>query len=150
MPNPPPALHSALRTSGEELPHQPLCVTEDSRQHTRDLLRRVGDTWSLVVVSQLVDGPRRFTELMRALPDISHRMLAKTLRTLNRDGLVSRTSYPEVPPRVEYDLTPLGHTLLIPLNTLTTWAETHSSEMEDNRTRFDQAQENKHKPHGPL
>jgi len=119
------------------MPEQVLCVTDDSRQHTRDLLRRVGDTWSLVVVSQLVDGPRRFTELMRALPDISHRMLAKTLRALHRDGLVSRTSYPEVPPRVEYELTGLGHTLLVPLHGLTVWAEEHREEIDGHRARFD-------------
>jgi DNA-binding HxlR family transcriptional regulator len=113
-----------------------LCVDEASRRHTRDLLRRVGDTWSLVVVSQLVAGPCRFTELLRAL-DISHRMLTQTLRSLERDGLVSRTSYPEVPPRVEYALTGLGRTLLVPLAGLTVWAEEHRHEIDEHRERFD-------------
>lgn len=113
-----------------------LCRDDAARTHTRELLRRVGDTWSLVVVSQLVDGPSRFTELLRAL-DISHRMLTQTLRALQRDGLVSRTSYPEVPPRVEYALTDLGRTLLVPIVGLTTWAEEHMEEIDKHRTRFD-------------
>lgn len=115
-----------------------LCDGSEGTQHTRDLLRRVGDTWSLIVVAQLVNGPRRFTELLRALPDISHRMLAKTLSALVRDGLVSRTSYPEVPPRVEYDLTELGHTLLVPIHALVTWAEDHKPDIDRNRELFDQ------------
>jgi DNA-binding HxlR family transcriptional regulator len=113
-----------------------LCHDAAAREYTRDLLRRVGDTWSLVVVSQLVDGPSRFTELQRAL-EISHRMLTQTLRGLQRDGLVSRTSYPEVPPRVEYALTDLGRTLLVPITALTAWAENHRDEVDEHRTRFD-------------
>lgn len=114
-----------------------LCRDDAARTHTRDLLRRVGDTWTLVVVSQLVDGPSRFTELLRAL-DISHRMLTQTLRGLQRDGLVSRTSYPEVPPRVEYALTDLGRTLLVPIVGLTAWAEEHMLEVDGHRARFDE------------
>lgn len=113
-----------------------LCADEAARRHTRELLRKIGDTWSLIVVSQLVDGPSRFTELFHAL-DISHRMLAQTLRGLERDGLVSRTAYPEVPPRVEYDLTDLGRTLLKPLLALTEWTEEHLREIDENRARFD-------------
>ncbi|MGW6195802.1 winged helix-turn-helix transcriptional regulator [Kribbella sp. NPDC055110] len=114
-----------------------LCTSEASRQHTRDVLRRVGDTWSLATVSRLTDGPRRFTELMKDLPGISHRMLTQTLRSLQRDGLISRTAYAEVPPRVEYALTPLGRSLLQPLTELTRWAEDTHHEVNDHRRTFD-------------
>jgi len=123
-----------MTTNADERPV--LCSDDASRRHTRELLRRIGDTWSLVVVSQLLEGPCRFTELHRAL-DISHRMLTQTLRGLQRDGLVSRTSYPEVPPRVEYDLTDLGRTLLKPILALTVWAEENMREIEENRALFD-------------
>ncbi|MEV0720593.1 helix-turn-helix domain-containing protein [Asanoa sp. NPDC050611] len=114
-----------------------LCADEDARRHTRDVLRRVGDAWSLVLVSQLTRGPRRFTELLRAVDGISHRMLTQTLRGLQRDGLVSRTSFPEIPPRVEYELTPLGRTLIGPVLELTRWAEDYRDDVEENRRRYD-------------
>ncbi|GAA3093275.1 DNA-binding HxlR family transcriptional regulator [Kribbella aluminosa] len=89
------------------------------RRYTREVHRRIGDTWSLATIARLVDGPRRFTELMKDLPGISHRMLTQTLRAVERDGLVTRTAYAEVPPRVDYALTPLGRSLLPPLTELT-------------------------------
>ncbi|SHM62871.1 winged helix-turn-helix transcriptional regulator [Cryptosporangium aurantiacum] len=113
------------------------CGDERTQRHTRQLLRRVGDTWSLVLVSQLVGGPMRFTELLRAVDGISHRMLTQTLRSLERDGLVSRTAYPETPPRVEYALTPLGQTFLGSLTGLVVWGEDTQAEVEEHRSRFD-------------
>ncbi|MFD7154064.1 winged helix-turn-helix transcriptional regulator [Kribbella sp. NPDC059898] len=114
-----------------------LCSSDASRRHTREVLRRVGDTWSLATIARLTDSPRRFTELMKDLPGISHRMLTQTLRSLQRDGLISRTAYAEVPPRVEYALTPLGRSLLDPLTELTRWAENTHAEVTDHRSRFD-------------
>ena len=114
-----------------------LCTSDASRQHTKEVLRRVGDTWSLATISRLTNGPRRFTELMKDLPGISHRMLTHTLRSLQRDGLISRTAYAEVPPRVEYTLTPLGHSLLEPLTELTQWAENTRPQVENHRQTFD-------------
>ncbi|MFF0341693.1 winged helix-turn-helix transcriptional regulator [Kribbella sp. NPDC004875] len=114
-----------------------LCASEASRQHTKEVLRRVGDTWSLATISRLIDGPRRFTELMSDLPGISHRMLTQTLRSLQRDGLVTRTAYAEVPPRVEYALTPLGRSMLEPLTELTKWAENTRAQVTDHRRTYD-------------
>ncbi|TDO30643.1 HxlR family transcriptional regulator [Kribbella sp. VKM Ac-2527] len=114
-----------------------LCTTDASRQYTKEVLRRVGDTWSLATIARLTDGPHRFTELMKDLPGISHRMLTQTLRSLQRDGLVSRTAYAEVPPRVEYALTPLGHSMLEPLTELTKWAEDTLDQVADHRRTFD-------------
>ena len=100
----------------------------------RDLLTTIGDKWSLAVVSVLVAGEIRFTEIQRRVVGISHRMLTKTLRELERDGLVSRCVYAEVPPRVEYALTPLGRTLLGPVQALSAWVDEHGAEVRANRT----------------
>ncbi len=81
----------------------------------RDVLSRVGDKWSVLVVTLLCGGPRRFNELRRTIEGISQRMLTLTLRGLERDGLVTRTVYPTVPPRVDYELTTMGRTLLEPV-----------------------------------
>ena len=78
----------------------------------RDILDRIGDKWSVYVISLLGDGPRRFTDLLRTIDGVSQRMLTVTLRGLERDGIVTRKVYAVVPPRVDYDLTPTGHTLL--------------------------------------
>jgi DNA-binding HxlR family transcriptional regulator len=114
-----------------------LCTSDASRRYTREVLRRVGDTWSLATIARLTDGPRRFTELMNDLSGISHRMLTQTLRSLQRDGLITRTAYAEVPPRVEYALTPLGRSLLEPLTELTRWAESTHHEVAEHRDTFD-------------
>jgi DNA-binding HxlR family transcriptional regulator len=114
-----------------------LCSSDSSRRYTKEVLRRVGDTWSLATIARLTEGPRRFTELMKDLPGISHRMLTQTVRSLERDGLVSRTAYAEVPPRVEYALTPLGRSLLQPLTELTKWAQESREHVENHRTTFD-------------
>lgn len=116
----------------------PGCVDEDSRRHTRDVLRWIGDKWSLVVISQLMDGPLRFTKLQLNLPGISHRMLTQTVRSLERDGLVSRTPHPQRPPRVEYALTALGKTLIEPISVLADWAGDHRLQVEEHRRQYDE------------
>src|SRR5216684_4314990 len=93
----------------------------------REVLNRVGDKWSVLIVAMLGDGPRRFTELKRNIEGISQRMLTLTLRGLERDGLVSRTVFPTIPPRVDYALTRLGETLLDPVSRLGLWARQHRS-----------------------
>lgn len=113
-----------------------VCEEErDGEEFVRDLLSRLGDKWSILVISTLAGGPLRFTELQRSMAGISHRMLSVTLRALVTDGLVSRESFDEVPPRVEYSLTPLGHTLLGPVLGLIDWARDHQLEVEANRLR---------------
>jgi DNA-binding HxlR family transcriptional regulator len=103
----------------------------------REVLHRVGDKWSVQIVALLGEGPTRFNDLRRAIDGISQRMLTLTLRGLERDGLVKRTVYPEIPPRVEYELTPLGDTLLEPIQGLAEWAEQHRTSIQAARERFD-------------
>lgn len=105
----------------------------------RDVLSRIGDKWSLLVIGMLDAGPQRFTALHRNVSGISHRMLTHTLRQLQRDGIVSRTSYPEIPPRVEYAVTPLGRTLIEPVLGLARWADAHHDEIQRSREAFDNA-----------
>jgi DNA-binding HxlR family transcriptional regulator len=101
------------------------------------VLARVGDKWSVFVIMQLGGGPRRFNELKRMIGGISQRMLTLTLRGLERDGLVTRTVFPTIPPRVDYELTDLGHGLSTPVKALGAWAHEHQPEIENARTRFD-------------
>jgi DNA-binding HxlR family transcriptional regulator len=101
------------------------------------LLRVVGDKWSLVVVSALTDGPLRFTGLQQRIDGLSHRVLTETLRGLQRDGLVDRAAYREVPRRVEYSLTDLGRSLIHPVTGLVAWLEERQDQIEANRARFD-------------
>jgi DNA-binding HxlR family transcriptional regulator len=103
----------------------------------REILDRVGDKWSLLVISLLGERTKRFTELRREIDGISQRMLTVTLRGLERDGIVTRTVYPVVPPRVEYSLTPMGATLMDAAATLVTWAESHLSEIDAARADYD-------------
>ena len=103
----------------------------------RDALARVGDKWTLLVVGMLEEKPLRFTTLRQVVPGISQRMLTLTLRHLERDGLVSRTAYAEVPPRVEYALTPLGRRLLPPVLEMARWALDNEDEIRSNRAAFD-------------
>lgn len=105
----------------------------------RQVMARAGDKWSILVVATLQDGPMRYTDLQHAIPGISQRMLTLTLRQLQRDGLVSRTAYAEVPPRVEYALTTLGSTLLGIVLPLIEWAGTHHEDIHQNQTAFDAA-----------
>ena len=104
----------------------------------KPVLARIGDKWVVLVVRLLGrKGPRRFNELRREIGTISQRMLTLTLRALERDGLVTRTVYPTIPPRVEYDLTALGRSLMVPIDALGNWAFAHREEMDAARARFD-------------
>ncbi|GAA4577577.1 winged helix-turn-helix transcriptional regulator [Planotetraspora kaengkrachanensis] len=103
----------------------------------RDVLDRVGDKWSVLIVVLLGRRTHRFSELHRAIEGISQRMLTHTLRALARDGLVSRTVHASVPPRVDYELTELGRTLLGPLTALDEWATAHRDDIRAARERHD-------------
>src|SRR6202043_2043872 len=127
------------RQEGTSLIPGNLHVPEDCRA-VSEVLSRVGDKWTVLVVSQLGDGTMRFNELRRALGSISQRMLTLTLRGLERDGLVTRTVYATVPPRVDYELTELGRTLLVPINALADWAQKNRSIVQESRERFDAAE----------
>src|SRR6476469_5141676 len=113
-----------------------LHVPEDCRA-VSEVLSRVGDKWTILVVSELGNGPKRFNEIRRALGSISQRMLTLTLRGLERDGLVTRTVFPTVPPRVDYALTPLGATLHETIRSLVTWTETHQNQIAAARAAYD-------------
>ncbi|MFF8374777.1 winged helix-turn-helix transcriptional regulator [Streptomyces sp. NPDC015661] len=101
----------------------------------REVLDRVGDKWSLLLIAVLESGPLRYTDLQRQVPGISQRMLTLTLRQLQQDGLISRTAYAEVPPRVEYALTPLGRGLHEIVTSLVGWAAAHHDEIREHRAR---------------
>ena len=116
-------------------PSNPVCRTIST------LLSRIGDKWTVLVVATLGDGPRRFNELRREIPSVSQRMLTLTLRNLERDGVVSRTVTPSIPPRVDYELTPLGHSLLEPITALTQWALDNIQHIHGAQARFDAAQD---------
>jgi DNA-binding HxlR family transcriptional regulator len=102
-----------------------------------DVLSRIGDKWTVYVVRLLSDGTMRFNEIKRAIPAISQRMLTLTLRGLERDGLVARTVYPTIPPRVDYELTELGRTLIATLSALGDWALSNRAKVEKARAAFD-------------
>ena len=106
----------------------------------REVLERVGDKWSLYAIFALGDGVKRFTELKRSIDGVSQRMLTVTLRGLERDGIVTRTVYPVIPPRVEYTLTPMGCTLLDAVGALITWADGHLAEIYAAREDYDRRQ----------
>lgn len=114
----------------------------DVRQdcEVRQILDRIADKWSLLVISLLRDRTMRFNELRREIDGISQRMLTVTLRHLERDGLVCRTVFAEVPPRVEYCLSPLGRTLLGAVQSLVAWTESHQAEVALARAEFDAAE----------
>ena len=113
-----------------------LHVPDDCRA-VSEVLARVGDKWTVLVVGELGRGPKRFNEIRRALGSISQRMLTLTLRGLERDGLVTRTVFPTIPPRVDYELTRLGRSLLEPVSGLGLWARRNRPAIEDARQRFD-------------
>ncbi|RZQ61423.1 winged helix-turn-helix transcriptional regulator [Amycolatopsis suaedae] len=99
----------------------------------REVLDRIGDKWTVLVVSTLSAGVLRYSDLQASIPGISQRMLTQTLKHLERDGLISRTAYAEVPPRVEYELTDLGRSLLEAVSAMADWAATHHREIAGNR-----------------
>lgn len=103
----------------------------------RQILARVGDKWSVLIVMALRDEPRRFNDIKRAIGTISQRMLTLTLRSMERDGMISRTVYPTKPPRVEYELTKLGHSLRMPIEQLGWWAIEHQEAILEAQSRFD-------------
>ncbi|SNT15672.1 DNA-binding transcriptional regulator, HxlR family [Asanoa hainanensis] len=103
----------------------------------REVLDRVGSKWSIAIIVAAAQGPVRFTELERSIAGISRRMLALTLRNLERDGLLTRTVFPTVPPRVEYLATDLSREIYDALVTLTTWAERHRAEIALARAAYD-------------
>ena len=112
-------------------PTNPVCRTIST------LLSRIGDKWTVLVVSTLADGSKRFNELRREIPSVSQRMLTLTLRNLERDGLVSRAVTPSIPPRVDYTLTELGHSLQGPISALAQWALDNVEAIHQAQARFD-------------
>ena len=102
----------------------------------RGILDKISDKWSMLIVLELADGPQRFNRIRRSIPDISQKMLTQTLKELQRDGLVSRTVYPTVPPAVEYELTPLGVSVLRPFSILIEWADASWEAIAAARTSF--------------
>ncbi|KRR05615.1 winged helix-turn-helix transcriptional regulator [Bradyrhizobium valentinum] len=101
------------------------------------ILDRIGDKWTVMAVGALSEGPMRFNALQRLIGAVSHRMLTLTLRGLERDGLVTRTIYPTIPPKVEYALTNLGQRLIPPLKTLSDWAVENQAELEMAQRAYD-------------
>src|SRR4030095_16137728 len=118
--------------------HEP----EDCRAAS-EVLARVGDKWTVLVVWTLGNGPKRFNELRKGLGSISQRMLTLTLRALERDGLVTRTVFATIPPRVDYELTKLGRSLLEPVSGIGLWARQHRTAIQEARQRFDTANTDK-------
>ncbi len=112
-------------------------ASEPTSCRAREVLQRVGDKWSMYAIDLLGQGTMRFTELHRAIDGITARMLTVTLRGLERDGIVTRTIHPVIPPRVEYALTPMGRTLLDTIGKLVTWADSHLPEIEAARAAYD-------------
>ncbi|KPG00236.1 transcriptional regulator [Rhodopseudomonas sp. AAP120] len=121
-----------------DVPVPPDASTHADCRGVNSVLSRVGDKWTVLVIMLLRERPRRFNELKRMVGGISQRMLTLTLRGLERDGLVTRTVFPTVPPRVDYELTPLGHGLSQPVQALGTWALEHLPEIETARRAFDE------------
>jgi DNA-binding HxlR family transcriptional regulator len=106
---------------------------------SRQVIDRIGDRWSVLILGTLADGPRRFTEVARHIEGISQKMLTQTLRGLERDGMVSRTVHATVPVRVDYELTDLGRTLTAPIAALEAWARDHIGDVLAARQRYDVA-----------
>jgi DNA-binding HxlR family transcriptional regulator len=116
-------------------PRQPH-LSENCRA-VSEVLGRVGDKWSVLIITMLGNGPRRFNELKRMVDGISQRMLTLSLRGLERDGLLTRTVTPSTPPRVDYELTTLGRSLLGPVSTLSAWALKNRADIQKARENFD-------------
>ena len=112
-------------------------VVQPTACRAREVLQRVGDKWSMLVIDLLGQGTLRFTELHRSVDGITARMLTVTLRGLERDGIVTRTIHPVIPPRVEYALTPMGRTLLDTIGQLVSWTDSHLPEIEAARAAYD-------------
>src|SRR5690242_21481579 len=133
-----------MKPEHTHVPALQLPVPQPQRNHedcrgVASILSMVGDKWSVFVIIMLHDGPRRFNELKRLINGISQRMLTLTLRGLERDGLVTRTVFPTIPPRVDYELTRLGRSLLEPVSGIGLWARQNRAAIQEARTRFDRA-----------
>src|SRR6202158_6347413 len=124
------ALEARLKSRGHE-------GLQDDCKPVADILARIGDKWSVLIIMLLGSGPKRFNEMRRLVHGISQRMLTLTLRGLERDGLVKRTIYPSIPPRVEYELTPLGRSLWAAVGPLGSWAQGHVADIKKAQDRFD-------------
>lgn len=111
--------------------------TSNECRRVNGVLSFFGDKWTLMAVMVLRERPRRFNDMKRAIGGISQQMLTRTLRSLERDGMITRTVYPTVPPQVEYALTALGNSLSEPVNRLGQWAHAHLDEIESSRQRYD-------------
>lgn len=133
---------TAGATAGEAEPKSPYESTcraaQTDGKAIREVLDRIGDKWSLLVIGTLSDGPLRFGELHRHIPGVSQRMLTLTVRQLERDGLLTRTVYAEVPPRVVYELTDTGRTLIEPSRALAEWAIANYPAIDAARAEFDE------------
>jgi DNA-binding HxlR family transcriptional regulator len=114
----------------------PLVVSDHCRKMS-SVLTLVGDKWTVMIVMILTERPRRFNDIKRTIGGISQQMQTRTLKALERDGMVSRTVYPTVPPQVEYALTELGHSLAVPLRALGAWAGAHLDTIDGHRARYD-------------
>jgi DNA-binding HxlR family transcriptional regulator len=112
----------------------------DKNCPTRQLLDRIGDQWTVLIIGAVSAGPLRFTEIGKRVEGISQKVLTQTLRSLVRDGMLTRTAYATIPPRVDYELTGLGRDLVAPLAMLTTWAQDHMDQVVVAREAFDSEQ----------
>ena len=132
-------LGAGAPTSGRTCGRSGPCAHWDDQDadFIREILDLVGDKWSVLIIGTLADGPVRYSDLADAIPGISQRMLTLTLKHLQRSGLVNRTSYPEVPPRVEYALTDLGTSLLSTVLALAAWSADHHAEIRRHQTAYD-------------
>ena len=128
---------AVLGTAGRPCAQSRLDGALQEQCPVRDVLDRIGDKWSMLILSTLARGPHRFSAVQRAIPDISKRMLTQTVRDLERDGLIARAVFPTKPPSVEYRLTSLGETLLEPLAVLVRWADRSHAAIRNARSTFD-------------
>ena len=128
-------MDAALRSDLAARGVAPECIETISL--VRDVLTRVGDKWTVLVITALAPGPLRFTAVHEQVAGVSQRMLSQTLRLLTKDGLVTRTAYAEVPPRVEYALTPLGRSLGDAVDGIVHWVREHQAEVVQNRTEYE-------------
>lgn len=125
-------------TKGRSLDPAAICRSSDPLA-VRELLTKIGDKWTIFVVLSLdlLGGRARFSELERAVPGISQRMLSATLKTLERDGMITREVFPEIPPRVEYEMTDLGKSLLVPTQGLVDWAKKNWEVVRESQSKYD-------------
>jgi DNA-binding HxlR family transcriptional regulator len=128
---------NGVRTNVRVVPGPCAHWSDQDADFIREILDLVGDKWSVLIIGTLAGGPTRYSELADAIPGISQRMLTLTLKQLQRNGLLNRTAYPEVPPRVEYSLTAMGTSLLSTVLELAAWSADHQAEIRRNQQVFD-------------